>query len=244
MGIMDRHSQMPLRVASYNIRAGLGTDLRRNAPRVLDAIARLGADVVALQEADFRRGARPSALPREEIERRTGLVPISLDDGHSLGWHGNAILARPDLVVADVRPLNLPGLEPRGALAVDFGGEMPLRVVAVHLGLLRRSRRAQLDFLRNDLTRLPGMPTVILGDFNEWSRRVGLGRLARSYRIVTPGPTFPSSLPVGALDRLAHSEELTVRPLPLPRLKGPHPSDHLPVLAEVSVGQDPVRAGA
>lgn len=109
-----------------------------------------------------------------------------------------------------------------------------LRVVGVHLGLLRHSRRQQLDRLRDALDALPPLPTVILGDFNEWSRKVGLGRLARRYTILTPGRTYPSTLPLGPLDRVAHCDRVEVRLLEPPRLaKGSQPSDHLPILAEV-----------
>lgn len=222
----------PLRVASYNIRAALGTDLRRDPLRVLSAISAFNADVVALQEADFRMGSRPAALPLHMIQDHTGLRPLHVADNNvSLGWHGIALLARPDLVALDVHRFHLPGLEPRGAVAVDLPG---LRVVGVHLGLLRRSRRAQLDHIREELDALPDCPTIILGDFNEWSQKVGLGRLARHYTILTPGRTFPSSMPVAALDRIAHCDRLSVRMFDIPRAaRGGHPSDHLPILAEV-----------
>ena len=71
----------PLRLASYNIRAGLGTDLRRDPLRVLSAISALQADIVALQEADHRLGQRPSALPRDMIEAHTGLRPLPVAVG-------------------------------------------------------------------------------------------------------------------------------------------------------------------
>lgn len=222
----------PLRLASYNIRAGLGSDLRRDPLRVLSAISALDADVVVLQEADFRLGSRHSALPLDRIEPETGLRPLPVArNAVSLGWHGIAVLARPDLTVDQIHHYPLPGLEPRGAVSVDLPG---LRVVGVHLGLLRHSRRQQLDFIRNALDALPPLPTVILGDFNEWSRKVGLGRLAQRYNIVTPGRTYPSTLPLGALDRVAHCAALDIRVLAPPRKEnGRHPSDHLPILAEV-----------
>ncbi|SMY06338.1 endonuclease/exonuclease/phosphatase family protein [Flavimaricola marinus] len=222
----------PLRLASYNIRAGLGTDLRRDPLRVMAAIAAFKADVVALQEADFRMGSRPTALPLPLIESHTGLRPLPVAENDvSLGWHGIALLARPDLSADKIYRFALPGLEPRGAVAVDLPD---LRVVGVHLGLLRHSRRAQLDHIREELDALPERPTVILGDFNEWSRKVGLGRLARRYTILTPGRTFPSTLPMGALDRIAHCDRLHVRVIDPPsKAKGRHPSDHLPILAEI-----------
>jgi len=222
----------PLRLGSYNIRAGLGTDLRRDPLRVLGAIAALKADIVALQEADHRLGRRPAALPLDAIEAHTGLRPWPVTEtAESLGWHGIALLARPGLVPEALHRVPLPGLEPRGAIIADLPD---LRVVGVHLGLLRRNRRQQLDRIREALEALPPLPTVILGDFNEWSRKTGLGRLARYYTVLTPGRTFPATLPVAALDRIAHSATLRVTPLDIPaRAKGPHPSDHLPFLAEV-----------
>ena len=223
-----------LRLATWNIRAGLGTDLRRDPARVLDGIAALGADVVALQEADFRMGTRPTALPRDIIAARTGLVPLAVGpNAVSIGWHGNAILARPEFRLVGLERLDLPGIEPRGAVIVELDGPASLRVVAVHLGLWRGSRRKQLDMIREAVLRHPPRPTVILGDFNEFSRRVGLGRLARSFRLMEPQATYPSRLPRLALDRMAYSHDLALSPLAVPRVKGTQASDHLPLLAEM-----------
>ena len=223
-----------LRLGSWNIRAGLGTDLRRDPLRTLDAIAAMEAQVVALQEADFRLGARPSALPVAAIRDRTGMEPVTLG-GAGIGWHGNALLVAPGLAVEEARVHDLPGLEPRGAISVDLAGPLPLRVVAVHLGLLRRSRKAQLAAIRAYLDDLPSRPTVIVGDFNEWSRRRGMDPLGPGFHLVTPGRTFPSRRPLVALDRIACSRELKVTPLPIRRGRGPQPSDHLPILADVSL---------
>ena len=63
-----------LRIASYNIRKCVGLDRRRDPERVLGVIAGLGADIVALQEADRRLGARPSTLDPARIGAVTGLA--------------------------------------------------------------------------------------------------------------------------------------------------------------------------
>lgn len=229
-----------LTLASWNIRAGLGTDFRRDAERVLSGLARLGADVAVLQEADFRLGARPSALPLERIEALSGLRPLPVSPHHEgLGWHGIAMLARPGLRASRIDRIDLPGLEPRGAVILDLeGAEVPLRLVGVHLGLLRRSRRQQIDRLKDHLEPLPKRPTVIAGDFNEWSMRRGLGRLVRDFTLLAPARSFPSSRPLVHLDRIAHSSELDVTPLPTPRGRGPHPSDHLPILARIAAVEE------
>ncbi|MDP3197753.1 endonuclease/exonuclease/phosphatase family protein [Tabrizicola sp.] len=231
---MSADSKPSLRVASWNIRKGLGTDLRRDADRVLAGIAALQADIVALQEADFRLGDRPSALPRDRIGAATGLEPLPIGrNAVSLGWHGNALLARPGIHVCGLEHLDLPGHEPRGAVIVDLDTPAPLRVVAVHLGLLRAARRRQLDAIRSALQRHSLRPTVILGDFNERSQRVGLGRIAGSFVILPTAPTFPSRRPFLPLDRIVHSLDLELVPLSHPRTTGPQASDHLPLLAEL-----------
>lgn len=231
---MTTDSKPALRLASWNIRAGLGTDLRRDADRILTGIAALRADIVALQEADFRLGDRPSALPRDRIAQLTGLVPLPIGrNAVSLGWHGNALLARPGLHVRGLERLDLPGHEPRGAVIVDLDTPAPLRVVVVHLGLLRSARRRQLDTIREALSRHPARPTVIMGDFNEHSRRVGLGRIATPFVILPTDATFPSRRPFLPLDRIAHSHDLELVPLTQSRAPGHQPSDHLPLLAEL-----------
>lgn len=231
---MSAESKTALRVASWNIHKAVGTDRRRDADRVLAGIAALQADIVALQEADRRLGDRPSALPRDRIAALTGLEPLPIGrNAVSLGWHGNAILARPGIHVCGLERLDLPGHEPRGAVIVDLDTPAPLRVVAIHLGLLRAARRQQLDAIKAALQRHPVRPTVILGDFNEHSRRVGLGRIATPFVILPTAATFPSRRPFLPLDRIIHSPDLDLVLLSQPQVRGPHPSDHLPLLAEL-----------
>jgi endonuclease/exonuclease/phosphatase family metal-dependent hydrolase len=226
------------RIVSYNIRKSMGTDRRRDPQRILEVIGALRPDVALLQEADLWLFGRPSALPREEIEHRTGLTPLPVSrHDRSLGWHGNAIFARPEFRQVQVIQLDLPGLEPRGAVIADVDtGARNVRFVAAHLGLLRASRRSQLSALGTRLTSLPGMPTLIGGDFNEWSERVGLGRLARNYTVISPGKTFHVRRPVAALDRFAFSGEIEVRSsgVAIDRVTR-LASDHFPIWGEFTV---------
>lgn len=235
---MTDSSLCRLRVASYNIRKALGTDRRRDPHRVLGVIAALKADIVVLQEADRRLGPRPSALPVQEIEAQTGMVPVPMaTGGPSLGWHGNALLVRPGVTVTDLGRFNLPGLEPRGAVVADLVVRgAPLRVAGVHLGLLRSSRRRQLSSLIETLAARAPMPTLIAGDLNEWSLEIGLGRMARHFTIHAPGKSFHANLPLGALDRIALDDGL--EPLATGILDTPtarRASDHLPIWMDLAV---------
>ena len=221
-----------MRLASYNIRKAVGLDRRRNPHRVLDVINQLGADVVVLQEADKRLGARPAALPARLIEAETDLTPAPLGGNEvSLGFHGNSILVRRGLKVSAPKRIDLPGLEPRGAVAVDIDDR--LHVVGVHLGLLRRSRQAQISALLRVVAD-SDLPTAILGDFNEWSPHLGLEGLSHHFSVFAPGLSFHAARPVAALDRVALSDELELRHAgveegTLARVA----SDHLPIWAEI-----------
>ncbi len=229
---------MTLRLASYNVHKCVGTDGKRLPGRVIDAINEIGADVVALQEVDRRLGPRPAALPPELILKATDFTPLPRPgNGPSLGWNGQTILVRSTVEIAHVEAFDLPGLEPRGAvlaeLLLDAG---PLRVIAVHLGLVRRHRQMQMRALRDAIAARGFMPTAILGDFNEWSPTGGMEPLADAFHVHAPGLSFHASRPIAALDRIAlsrglHLHDAGVTRSPAARLA----SDHLPVWADVRI---------
>jgi endonuclease/exonuclease/phosphatase family metal-dependent hydrolase len=225
-----------LRLASYNVHKCVGAGRRREPARILGVLNALDADIVALQETDHRFGARGAALPRDAIERETDFLPVDpLHSGAGLGWRGNAVLVRRGISARAVAALDLPGLEPRGALIVEAEAWLgPVRIVAAHLGLLRRHRRRQTAAIREAVSERPAMPTAILGDFNEWSRARGLEPLHADFRVHAPGRSFPRHRPVAALDRIALSPHFDLRALGVHDTnEARRASDHLPVWADV-----------
>ena len=228
-----------LRIATWNIRKCIGLDRRRDPHRVARVIAGLDADIVALQEADKRLGQRPAALTEELVESETGLA-VADAGGHepSIGWHGNALLLRPDFEVEERHSLHLPGVEPRGALVFDITGkDRKLRVVGVHLGLLRWSRRAQLATIRSHLDAMEPMPTVVLGDFNEWSDETGLEPLV-GFDVHAPGRSYHAARPVAALDRIAIDKASEMRDAGVVETRETRvASDHLPVWGSLRVAE-------
>ncbi|KXF79520.1 diguanylate cyclase [Paramesorhizobium deserti] len=228
-------------IASYNVHKCVGVDKQFDPERTARVITELDADVIAIQEADKRFGQRSGLLDLDWLERTSGLVPVPINamspTGH--GWHGNLILMRKG-TVRNVRQLRLPGVEPRGALVVDFdftGGK--LRIIAAHLGLLRRSREQQAETIMAAFEAEETRPTLLIGDLNEW--RVGKRSSLASLRpIFDPSsgavPSFPSRFPVLALDRvLGHPHDLVtaveVHDTPLARIA----SDHLPIKAHIDL---------
>ena len=223
-----------LRVASYNIRKARGLDQRRDPLRVLNVINALEADVVALQEADLRLGARPAAIPRDMIERETDfeVVPVARNEV-GLGWHGNAVLVRKGISVGEVLRLDLPGLEPRGAVSVALGGAFEMNLVATHLGLVRRHRLQQFKTILERIDQ--NRPTVLIGDFNEWSTHRGMEPLEGRFDVHIPGHSFHARRQIASLDRIALSAGLELHNAGVEEgALARRASDHLPIWGEIA----------
>ena len=224
-----------LRIATYNLQKCIGLDMRRRPGRSLSVINALRADVVVLQEVDKRLPPRPAALPHDMIEQDGWQILPFGAPGGSLGWHGNAMLARPRIKVRKTAHIDLPGLEPRGAILAELEtGLGPLRIVGLHLGLIRRFRLMQVATVIRRLRRLPTMQTVIAGDFNEWGSPAALDATAAGVRFARTPPSFPAPRPVARLDRIAHCEHLEVEDTGHYTAAPAHiASDHLPVWADL-----------
>ena len=226
-----------LKVVSYNIRKAIGTDRLRRPDRILAVLAELDADVVVLQEADRRLGARQSALPFELIgERGWHAVPFDIRPG-GLGWHGNAILARDGIAIRDFRPLDLPVLEPRGAVMAELDADgFRFRVVGMHLDLSGLWRRRQARRVIAHVAECADpLPTVLTGDLNEWSVAGGCLRdFGHHFQFAPTPPSFHARRPIARLDRIMVTPDLAVTD------SGTHhsplaarASDHLPIWATI-----------
>jgi len=165
-----------LKVASYNIHKGIGTDRRRNPGRIIDVLNEIDADIIALQEADRRFGARAAAIPEKLLEMHSDYCAIPLDvQIDSMGWHGNALLVRKSATVVANDIMHIPCLEPRGAIMGHFEIDgQQLAVFGMHLdlsGLWRRRQAAAIVKLAQQ--KELDVPVVLMGDLNEWSAAGG-----------------------------------------------------------------------
>jgi endonuclease/exonuclease/phosphatase family metal-dependent hydrolase len=248
-----------LTVASYNVRKAIGLDRRRNPQRVLDVLHEIDADIIALQEADKRFGGRGAALPHELIDEHGLWMPVYIGVKHrrplekarkhvdallkintrNMGWHGNAILVKRQIGVLDCAALELPTFEPRGAVMAELlVGDHPIRVIGMHLDLSGLWRRRQMRAILDAIAERPQrMPTVLMGDTNDWREVNGcLKELGPNYQVAPTGPSFHSRRPIACLDRIIVDREVRVDEA------GVHlsaaskvASDHLPVWARLSV---------
>lgn len=227
-----------IRIASYNIRKAIGTDRRRRPERILSVLREIDADVIALQEADRRFGARAAVIAPDILEQHGAWTPVPVSlRAASMGWHGNVLLVRRDARILGGEAIHLPALEPRGAVMAEVA--LPagtLRVVGMHLDLSGLWRRRQAAAILSHVDScVDRWPTVMMGDLNEWTAASGCLRdFGRDYRLADTGPSFHARRPVGRLDRIMVSDGVTivdagVHATPIAR----QASDHLPIWADI-----------
>jgi endonuclease/exonuclease/phosphatase family metal-dependent hydrolase len=238
--------------ASYNIHKGVGADRRCDPERILMVLHEVGADIIALQEADRRFGPRDAVIPPALLAHGSpwrAVAPGVIDRARrvgSLGWHGNVLLVRRDLEVTGCHAVPLPTLEPRGAVAVDIDWHgQCLRVIGMHLDLSGLRRRQQV---RVACAAAGQGPRVLMGDFNEWAPRGGaLQAFPTDLAVLAPGRSFPARRPLGQLDRIVVSRDWAVEAMGVHHSAlAQQASDHLPVWARLRLaepaGDTPSRA--
>jgi endonuclease/exonuclease/phosphatase family metal-dependent hydrolase len=220
----------PLRVATWNIHAGVGLDRRRRPVRIANVLDAIDADIVALQEAPL------DAAMCAMLERDGGYHVVAAPTLRHRGEpFGNALLTRLPLAHSTLVDLSQGRREPRVAINAEVhdAAGRPLRVLATHCGLAGRERLAQIRRLAELLGDDAALPGILLGDFNE--PRANGSRLRHLQHAPAPTPpTFPAMLPFLSLDRIFACGGLELRELRTWRgARAWLASDHLPLVAEI-----------
>ena len=241
-----------LRIMTYNVHRCVGVDRKLDPGRIAAVIAQSRPDIVALQEVDVGRSRTGGVDQAHAIAARLGMAfhfnaALKVQEEQ----YGDAILTSGELTL--IKAGALPGspdfrrLEPRGVLWVNIRiGERRLQVLNTHLGLVPHEQRAQAlalagpEWIGGALRR---DPLIVLGDFNATPHqavyRTLAGRLndARiSVESARASPTFPSRLPMLAIDHVFVSEDVQVKAVraitaPLARVA----SDHLPLIVDFAL---------
>jgi endonuclease/exonuclease/phosphatase family metal-dependent hydrolase len=242
------------RIMTYNVHRCVGTDGKLSPQRIAEVIGACDPDIVALQELDVGRVRTGSVDQTAEIARALGMrshfhPALQVFDEQ----YGNAILTRSSATLVEARLLPGPASsrrrEPRGAIwvATEIAG-CQINIINTHLGLTRSERSMQVGALigpdwiggRSDTRAL-----ILAGDFNVGRRSRTYRRLAACLHPTRDGlpnrqlRTFPSRLPVLALDHIFAGDAITISALrtirtPLTRLA----SDHLPLIADFRILRD------
>lgn len=230
---------MQITFATYNIHKAVGTDGIRDPERIIRVLREIDADVIALQEVDRRFGMRASVLPRALLDDTPWHALPVARRRRSLGWHGNALLVRRTIKHLAAGALDLPTLEPRGAVFGELClGEARFAVIGTHLDLSGLRRRAQIRALMNwHRDREQRTPTVLMGDFNQWGRLSGAMReFGMGWQQLVPGASYPARRPVAQLDRIVTTPHWSyVESGVHHSALSTQASDHLPVFATLSL---------
>lgn len=230
--------QTDVRVVSYNIKHGLGTDQVVDLERTAGVLRALMPDIVGLQEVDDRATRSGSVAQAERLGERLGMQPAfgKFMDFQG-GAYGLAILSR--YTIVSTREVQLPdGNEPRVALAVEvrLPGDRPLTIVNVHFDWVRDDgfRYAQAEALTKYLDALT-TPYILLGDFNDVreSRTLQLffSRATEAAKPADNRMTFSSTDPRREIDFIFYSPAAAFSAGEVRVIDEPVASDHRPVLA-------------
>lgn len=232
-----------VRVATYNVHRCRGLDGRTLPSRVADVIRAIDPDLIALQEVI---GAGPnSAGHAEELGALLGMGWVMAPVRHLRGClFGNVVLSRHPIVHHTHYDLSWKTCEPRGCQRVDVAfGDDRLHLYNVHLGTAFLERRHQAERLGTIVhDRRVGVPKVVLGDFNEWTK--GLATEILSDRLqsidlrkhLRRRRTYPGVFPVLHLDHIYYEGTVEVIKLELPRTRlSVMASDHLPLVADLRI---------
>jgi endonuclease/exonuclease/phosphatase family metal-dependent hydrolase len=211
---------MQLRVLTYNMHKGFCFYSRQYVLQELRrAIRHVNADLVFLQEV---MGVHPVDIEEHELSSQFEYLADEIwshyaygkNAIYSDGHHGNAILSKHPFVSYENINVSTNPLEKRGMLHAQImidGNSLPVHVVCLHLDLLERGRRQQMQSLIESVRRrVPAdHPLIVAGDFNDWKQKFSdpmanlLGLFESGVRFTGQhANTFPSWRPFLALDRV------------------------------------------
>ncbi len=202
----------------------------------MSVIKEIDPDIIAVQEIGGYTIEGGEQL--SYFERELGLASIAgMNLRRRRTQFGNALMIKGTIRETRLIDLTMKPFEPRSAIdAIVEVRNTPVRVIATHLGLSRRERRAQIARIAGLLEAEQYPLTIVMGDFNVFGPERAVLK-----RIGAPMPlpklrSFPARRPLMSLDRLwtlpnDFLMSLVVHRTPLSRVT----SDHLPLVAEVAM---------
>jgi endonuclease/exonuclease/phosphatase family metal-dependent hydrolase len=239
-----------LTLMTYNIRQGRGIDGVLDLERIAAVIDAESPDLVTLQEvgrhwsadSDFRdQPAELEGLLGMESVFGANLDRDPAEPGAPRRQYGTAILSAWPILASEniLLPRTSTDNEQRGLLVLDADVQgVSLRVHNAHLGVGVDDRRLQVQATLAEADKAAGAHTL-MGDFNARPTAPELmplfERFADAWNVAGEGEglTFPASAPRARIDYVLISPQLGADGVRVPALAG---SDHLPVVAHVTVG--------
>ncbi len=224
-----------LRVLSYNIHHGEGTDRELDLERIANAIVQSDADIVALQEVD-KNVTRSASV--DQAAQLAKLTKMSFVFGANIelqgGQYGNAILSRHDIVAHTNHALpNVDNGEQRGALVstIELATGVRIHVVGTHFDHRRadEERISSAEFV-NKLKL--SHPAILAGDMNAVRESSPIQILLQKWKTSKkPMATVPVDQPRRQIDFVFHQPAHRWELIETKVLKESVASDHRAILA-------------
>lgn len=227
----------PLRILTYNIHHGRGTDDKVDLERIAKVIREAKPDLAALNEVDKLARRSGNFDQPKVLGELTELTPLfEKNINHDGGEYGNAILSR--FPIARHKNYPLPSKyegEQRGMLVatVKLPDETQLHFAATHFDYRAADveRLASVRFVRKTIeSDYPGEPFILAGDFNASPDSKVMKRVGKFWQLAPTGPTFPAAEPRSRIDYVAARPMEGWRVVEAKVIDEPVASDHRPVL--------------
>jgi endonuclease/exonuclease/phosphatase family metal-dependent hydrolase len=236
-----------MRLLSYNIHKGIGgRDRRYRLERIIQVIEAENPDFICLQEVDrhLERSHHDDQPGKLSHALRATAHLYQLNVRFDTGGYGNLVLSRWPFRSSHQISLRRKRSKPRGAqIAVVETPEGLLHIVHWHLGLAERERHWQARHLfEHALFRESAhLPTLIVGDFNDWLNTLARGPFAAHGFAQVTAPrsrfrSFPAYWPIVSLDKAFVRGAFEIRHARMVRSRlAREASDHLPLVIDFHV---------
>jgi endonuclease/exonuclease/phosphatase family metal-dependent hydrolase len=223
-----------VRVLTYNIHHGEGTDGKLDLERIAKVITAARPDIVALQEVDAKTHRTGNVDQAAELAKLTKMqVAFGAAMKFDGGEYGNAILSRWPL--GDVQVHKLPrdsaeSPEPRvvveSVVTPPLEGVPPFAFASTHLCHLSAATRAAQTAALDELFQQRKLPLLLAGDFNARSEQPPMQVL-----LAKDGSWIDLTAKISVIDYVLTRRGDGWRVRSAEALDEPVASDHLPVLA-------------
>jgi endonuclease/exonuclease/phosphatase family metal-dependent hydrolase len=227
-----------LRVVTYNIHHGEGTDGRLDLKRIAALLTAESPDLVAVNEVDQGTQRTERIDTPAELARLTGMTAVfEKNIDFEGGRYGNAVLSRLPILRHENHklPSHYQG-EQRGVLEVEVGTvDDSLLFFATHFDYRPADdeRLASVETVEDMLKGRQERAAILAGDLNATPDSVVLGNLLKHWKNTTakPLPSFPSAKPTRQIDYILVRPADKWEVVETRVLDAPVESDHRPLLA-------------
>ena len=235
-----------LRVLTYNIHHGEGSDGKVDLARIARVISEQKPDLVALQEVDVKTQRTGGVDQPAELAKFTGMhAAFGRGIDFQGGEYGNAVLSRFPILTKQVHRLPIKeGEERRCALVVTVRpaeGGPEITFVGTHLNHRDEAERLrEAEEIHRVLAEIETKPTILAGDLNARPETKTIQRFLPGWKDAAAdsgeaGHSFPADKPVRRIDFVLLRPPAAWRVIETKVIPEPVASDHRPVLAVVEL---------